>query len=770
MPKIPDTKFPREAGPIKLECGLSRKACVLLSIIILAHSVSQAQCLTDLTDANAYTLTESGQAAGFPASNIFTNSTDATSGWEESKHVTAGNPSWVAVKFTGGPLVVKGYSITSMDDLSGNPYQNAAPSKWNFQAYNGVTWINLDTQTGSTFTAGETRIFTIANTTAYSQYRLYITSTYSSTTTMAVAQVQLFQSVCITGIVFQDGGNRDKVYNSATDVPLSGITLSIVGETVGNVVATTTTNAAGVYTFTNAQVPASGNFSVIVAPPAGKDFVTETTNLLSTTITLPSPEEEPSSGSVLFDYYINQQGSFQAATNRMLFPGGNLDFGLMNATPGSTLSCTGMGSAGTNLITAANNGTFGTLPGTLTTLHPHQRAYTIASSTLFNSLPAANTTYSFSNQQANPGVNNSGTLYNEGDYNVTSYLGTISDLADQPYMPSLMDSYNGDGWRKTYGSNTGDMYDQFLAVNGSGSSGTPFFQQSGIALAGGTAYSFSFFGKQADSYAEVVALGNINNAPVLATVTNSSGTVVASTSITLTAPTTYTQDRPETAWQFGTMSFVAPGSGGPFKVSLTASSSAVAGNDLYLDNITLTPCSAIVALPLQVTAFTATPDASGNVRLDWNIPDPEPGTMVVGYANDGKDFEPIASLSVETGVNGYQYLHMHPNEPLNYYRLKIVNADGDVFYSDIKLVTFNANKGQIGLFPNPAASMVYLSGTDKISFMVVTNVSGQTVLTRTINNEPTLSLNVSTWTPGCYFIKLIGVQGDVSVQSLVIAR
>jgi hypothetical protein len=723
--------------------------------------------MSDLTDHLAYTLTQSGQAAGFPASNVFDNSNDATTGWQESKHVTPGSPSWVNVKFTAGAQIVRGYSITAMD-YSGIGDQ-IAPTNWTFQGFNGVSWTIIDTKNGIAFTPGQTRIFTTANNTPYLQYRLNITKTFTSTTLLGVAEIQLFSSVCLTGTVFQDGGNRDKVYNSVTDVPLSGVTVSLVGENLGTVVASTTTNASGVYNFTSAQVPAAGNFSVIVTPPAGKNFVAETTNLLSSSITLPSPEEESSSGAVLFDYYQNQQSTFSTAANRMLFPGGNLDFGLKNATPASTIICTGSGSVGSNLITAANNGTFGTTSGALTAVQPHQRAFTVAGSTLYNSLPAANTTYTFVNSQANSGTNNSGVLYYEGNYTVTSYLGVLSDFADQPYMPSLGDSYNGTGWRKTFGATTGDMYDQFLAVNGSATSGQPFFQQSGIALTGGTGYSFSFFGKHADSYAQVVALGNINDAPVLVTVTNSSSVVIASTSITLTAPSSYTQDRPETPWQFGTMSFVAPATGGPFTLSLTASSSAVAGNDFYIDNITLTPCAAVSVLPLNITAFTAVADDAGNVQLNWNIANPKTGTIDIQYSPNGSDFEQISTAAMQTGVNGYQFLHLHPGHPSNYYRLKLVDVDGNVSYSTVQLVTISDNKSRIVLYPNPAASWLYISGADDISAIMVTDVAGQTVFSAPTSHESTLRLNTSNWRSGCYFVKLIG-RVSTSMQRVLIVR
>ncbi|HSC36384.1 MAG TPA: T9SS type A sorting domain-containing protein, partial [Chitinophagaceae bacterium] len=374
----------------------------------------------------------------------------------------------------------------------------------------------------------------------------------------------------------------------------------------------------------------------------------------------------------------------------------------------------------------------------------------------------------FANTLANIGINNSGLLYNEGYYTVTSYLGTISDLSDQPYLSSLLNSYNGFGFRKTYGANTGDVHDKFLCVNGSSSLGLPFFQQSGIALTGGTSYSFSFFGKQANSYGQVVGIGGINDAPVLAQITNNAGSVVASSTISLTAPTAYTQDRPESAWQFGSVSFVAPATGGPFTVSLSATSSAIAGNDFYIDNITLTPCAAVMLLPITVQTFTAAPDMSGNAQLQWKIENPEQGETIIQYSNDGLHFELLANIPLQAGMEAYHFLHHNPGRPYNYYRLMIVTGSGRVIYSDVQKVSFAAISKSITLYPNPANSILYIAGTGNISHILVTNAAGKTIMTQNCIDQ-TLSVNTAAWKPGCYFIKISGNNG-VSVHKVMIAR
>ncbi len=751
----------------------SRTLFLLTFFACILYGNSYSQCLVDITDALPYTLTESGQAAGFPATNAFNNSNDAFDGWQENRNVAVGNESWVRVVLTSGAKLVKGYSITAMDYTNGAiTGNNIAPMNWKFQAFNGVTWVTLDVRAGIAFTgAGQTRVFSFANATAYSTYRLFISETFKTTSTVVgLAEMQIFEDVCLTGTVFNNT-NKDRVpvYNAVNDAPLSGVKVSIVNETLGSVVATTNTNAAGVYSFTSANIPSAGNFSVMVTPPAGKYFVSESAKLLNSLVTLSSPEEEPATGAVFFDYHQNQQVTFPSVSNRMLFAGGNLDFGLYDASPGGTLVCGGTGSVGSNLITAGNNGTFGTDAGVWTTEHPHQKAFTVAASTLYNSLPVANTGYIFSNTQANPGVNNSGVLYNEGYYTVTSYEGTVSDFSDQPYLASLLNSYNGSGFRKTYGATTGDAYDRFLAVNGSSTGGVPFFTQPGIALTGGTSYSLSFFGKHADSYADVVNIGNINDAPVVAQITNNSGSIVATANLTLLAPTSYTQDRPETPWQFCTTSFVAPGAGGPFTVSLLASSSAVAGNDFYIDNITLTACSSVMLLPLDIVSFTAVAAPDNTIQLNWEIANPEAGITVVEYSTDGKRFEPLTSMELQTTEPGYHFTHKAPGQPHNYYRVKVVTSNGRVVYSPVREISLGQLSGRVSLYPNPVSNSLHISGGGEISGIEITDASGKTVGMLKNVNDMNATIDVSGWSKGYYFVKITS-RTETSIHKIFVSR
>lgn len=75
---------------------------------------------------------------------------------------------FVAYTFGGSSTrVVDGYYITAS-----TYWPVSAPSKWVFEGFDGTNYIAIDTQTGITFTAGETKFFDTLNETAYRGYRL----------------------------------------------------------------------------------------------------------------------------------------------------------------------------------------------------------------------------------------------------------------------------------------------------------------------------------------------------------------------------------------------------------------------------------------------------------------------------------------------------------------------------------------------------------------------------------------------------------------------
>lgn len=71
---------------------------------------------------------------------------------------------------------------------------NYCPSAWTFEGFNGSSWIVLDSRSGENgFAASERRYYEFTNETAYSAYRLNITSSGSATARMAIANFMIHE-------------------------------------------------------------------------------------------------------------------------------------------------------------------------------------------------------------------------------------------------------------------------------------------------------------------------------------------------------------------------------------------------------------------------------------------------------------------------------------------------------------------------------------------------------------------------------------------------
>lgn len=89
-------------------------------------------------------------------------------------------------------------AIATSYKITAGTYAANAPKNWTFQgSHNGSTWTTLDTQTGIVFGNGETKTFTIANTTAYRYYLLNITLTGDGTSMPAVRELQILNGATV---------------------------------------------------------------------------------------------------------------------------------------------------------------------------------------------------------------------------------------------------------------------------------------------------------------------------------------------------------------------------------------------------------------------------------------------------------------------------------------------------------------------------------------------------------------------------------------------
>lgn len=117
------------------------------------------------------TAAASGTALGAPW-NVFDR--DAGTAW----HSAAGGDGWISYTFPT-PHIIVGYAVQATSGLvTGTPVTDRAPKSWTFEGSNdGANWTVLDSQySQSNWSAGEARYFRFTNTTAYTGYRINVTS------------------------------------------------------------------------------------------------------------------------------------------------------------------------------------------------------------------------------------------------------------------------------------------------------------------------------------------------------------------------------------------------------------------------------------------------------------------------------------------------------------------------------------------------------------------------------------------------------------------
>jgi hypothetical protein len=137
-------------------------------------------------------------------------------------------------------------------------------------------------------------------------------------------------------------------------------------------------------------------------------------------------------------------------------------------------------------------------------------------------------------------------------------------------------------------------------------------------------------------------------------------------------------------------------------------------------------------LPLKLLSFNATPSSKA-VALQWTTTSEiNVNLFEVQKSSDGKQFIARGTVNANgSGVNktSYSFVDNASTEGVYYYRLKMIDNDGQFGYSKVVRVTTFANNAGVILYPNPASSILNISSPfvkNNISIKLV-DVNGKVV-------------------------------------------
>jgi hypothetical protein len=129
------------------------------------------------------------------------------------------------------------------------------------------------------------------------------------------------------------------------------------------------------------------------------------------------------------------------------------------------------------------------------------------------------------------------------------------------------------------------------------------------------------------------------------------------------------------------------------------------------------------SLPVTFQSFTATPSQAGN-QLKWVIGTQESVSHYeVEYSTDGINFRSVATVQARSGSANltYDFTHKITNTVKGYYRIKVVDIDGQLTYSQVEEVKATSGVVKISVYPNPTTGNFkiripsQLSGTVELS-------------------------------------------------------
>ncbi|MEZ4687873.1 MAG: T9SS type A sorting domain-containing protein [Bacteroidia bacterium] len=121
----------------------------------------------------------------------------------------------------------------------------------------------------------------------------------------------------------------------------------------------------------------------------------------------------------------------------------------------------------------------------------------------------------------------------------------------------------------------------------------------------------------------------------------------------------------------------------------------------------------ISVLPLRFVEFRATALPDERVVLNWAAIEEDQSNYYVERRRLGGMFEPIAEIKAQNtqAVQQYQYIDDPGKVGLVEYRIRSLDIDGGIHFSETQTILLGENFNELFLYPNPASSLLKIGGT-----------------------------------------------------------
>jgi hypothetical protein len=170
--------------------------------------------------------------------------------------------------------------------------------------------------------------------------------------------------------------------------------------------------------------------------------------------------------------------------------------------------------------------------------------------------------------------------------------------------------------------------------------------------------------------------------------------------------------------------------------------------------------------PLHLLSFSGSAGSTSNL-LQWKTVDEiNTRSFQVERSGDGAQFSMIGTVAARnrSGENLYAFQDSARMEGSSFYRLKMIDQDGQFTYSRIIKLEHVSN-GTLHVYPNPAANYINLSGLPGTGLIEIINMEGR-ILTQIKATAPMQTISTAAYPAGIYLIKYTGDK-EVLYQRMV---
>ncbi|MBB6462196.1 T9SS type A sorting domain-containing protein [Flammeovirga kamogawensis] len=196
-------------------------------------------------------------------------------------------------------------------------------------------------------------------------------------------------------------------------------------------------------------------------------------------------------------------------------------------------------------------------------------------------------------------------------------------------------------------------------------------------------------------------------------------------------------------------------------ITITSSFAQYQGGDGGGTHFGETAASVSFDLPITLSFFTLSGNQDGSVTLKWETSSElNNDYFEVQKSSDGKHWETITEI--EGAGNSavkltYNFTDDSPFNGKSYYRLHQVDFDKNESFSSVLVYQNGEAETVLSLFtyPNPFVNTFTVTGDEiELSTLKVFDANGQQiVLSQKIENTNTVTINLSQFPNGMYFIK-----------------